>query len=56
MAMLPQPLGRETTAEEQAFAMLFLNHPRASALVGLSLYNDGGSQAAILSAAAAGLM
>jgi NAD(P)-dependent dehydrogenase (short-subunit alcohol dehydrogenase family) len=56
MAMLPQPLGRETTAQEQAFAMLFLNHPRASALVGLSLYNDGGSQAAILSAAAAGLM
>jgi len=56
MSMLPQPIGRETTAEEQAFALLFLNHPRASALVGLSLYNDGGSQAAILSAAAAGLM
>jgi len=56
MNMLPQPLGRETTAEEQAFAMVFLNHPRASALVGVSLYNDGGSQAAVLSAAAAGLM
>ncbi len=56
MNMLPQPLGRESTAEEQAFAMAFLNHPRASALVGLSLYNDGGSQAAVLSAAAAGLM
>ncbi len=54
--LLPQPLGRETTAAEQAFAMVFLNHPRASALVGLSLYNDGGSQAAILSAAAAGLV
>ncbi len=54
--MLPQPLGRETTAAEQAFAMVFLNHPRASAVVGLSLYNDGGSQAAILSAAAAGMV
>lgn len=54
--MIPQPLGRSTTAAEQAFAMVFLNHPRASAVVGLSLYNDGGSQAAILSAAASGMV
>lgn len=53
---LPQPAGRASTPEEQAFAMVFLNHPRSSFLVGLSLYNDGGSQAAILAAAAAGLV
>ena len=56
LALLPQPLGRNTNTEEQAFAMVFLNHPRSSAVVGLSLYNDGGSAAALMTAAAAGLM
>ena len=54
--LLPKPLGRNITTEEQAFSMVFLNHPKSSAIVGLSLYSDGGSQAAILSAAAAGMV
>jgi NAD(P)-dependent dehydrogenase (short-subunit alcohol dehydrogenase family) len=56
MNMLPQPMNRETTPEEQAFVMVFMNHPRASALVGHSLYNDGGSAAAIMSSFAAGIL
>jgi len=55
LEQLPQPLNRPCTAEEQAFAMLFLNHPKSQALVGASLYNDGGSSAAIMGAVAAGL-
>ncbi len=55
LEQLPQPLNRPCTADEQAFAMLLLNHPKNQALVGASLYNDGGSSAAIMGAVAAGL-
>lgn len=54
--MLPQPLNRACTAEEQAFSLLFMNHPKSRALVGASIYNDGGSAAAIMGAVAAGLL
>lgn len=46
---LPVPQGRNSTAEEQAHAMLFLNSPLASYLVGVALPNDGGSSAVLTS-------
>ncbi len=45
---LPVPAGRSSTPEEQANAMMFLNSPLSSYLVGAVLSNDGGSAAALL--------
>lgn len=56
LKQLPMPIGRQSTPEEQARAMLFLNHPSSTYLVGVTLFNDGGSAAAIMSAVANGLM
>ena len=50
---MPRPMARNTTAEEQAHALLFLNSPEASALTGVNLFNDGGITAAWLSGNAA---
>ena len=45
LAALPCPIGRRSTAEEQAHALLFLNCSEASYLVGCEFFNDGGSTA-----------
>lgn len=45
---LPNPIGRYSTPEEQAHAMMFLNSPNASYLVGAVLPNDGGLHAGLL--------
>lgn len=45
MDSLPVPLGRKSTAEEQAVALLFLNSPAATYLTGANLFNDGGMTA-----------
>lgn len=45
----PNPIGRWSSAEEQAQAIMFLNSPNASYLVGALLANDGGLQSALLS-------
>ncbi len=49
--MLPMPMGRDSTPEEQAHAMLFLNSPRASYVTGAALCSDGGAAAALLGGA-----
>ncbi len=49
---MPCPLGRRSTAEEQADALLFLNHPANAYLTGSLLYNDGGMSAALALASA----
>jgi NAD(P)-dependent dehydrogenase (short-subunit alcohol dehydrogenase family) len=56
LKQVPMPIGRQSTAEEQANVMLFLNHPAATYLVGVTLFNDGGASAAIMSAVANGLV
>jgi len=56
MAALPQPIGRQSTAEEQANLMLMMNHPAASFLVGATIYADGGMSAALMTMMTAGLM
>ena len=45
LASFPNPIGRLSTAEEQAHAMLFLNSVEASYLTGIELFNDGGATA-----------
>jgi NAD(P)-dependent dehydrogenase (short-subunit alcohol dehydrogenase family) len=42
---MPCPVGRPSAPEEQARAMLFLNAPSSTYLVGSVLYNDGGMSA-----------
>ena len=44
----PNPIGRFSTPEEQGHAMMFLNSPLSSYLVGALLHNDGGLYAALL--------
>ncbi len=44
----PNPIGRWSAPEEQAQAMMFLNSPLATYLVGAVLPNDGGLHAALL--------
>lgn len=56
MASMPQPIGRNSTPEEQADVMLFMNHPACSYLVGATIYVDGGLSASLMTMAAAGLM
>ena len=41
------PVGRYSTAEEQAWAMVLIGSPRASYVVGSSLYADGGFYGAL---------
>jgi len=41
-AALPRPLGRNSTPEEQAHPMVFLNSDAASYISGANLYTDGG--------------
>ncbi len=41
------PVGRYSTSEEQAWAMVLLGSPRASYVVGESLYADGGFYGAL---------
>ena len=45
LAAFPCPIGRLSTAEEQAHALLFLNSVEASYLTGIELFNDGGATA-----------
>jgi NAD(P)-dependent dehydrogenase (short-subunit alcohol dehydrogenase family) len=56
MAAMPLPIGRQSTAEEQADMMLMMNHPAASFLVGATIYADGGMSAAIMTMMTSGLM
>ena len=56
MAAMPLPIGRQSTAEEQADIMLMMNHPAASFLVGATIYADGGMSAAIMTMMTSGLM
>ena len=44
-----QPLGRRSTPEEQAYALIFLNSPAASYVNGLNLLADGGFTAYVAS-------
>lgn len=48
---LPVPLGRNSSPDEQAEVLMFMNSPRASYLVGAIIANDGGSDAALTAAA-----
>jgi NAD(P)-dependent dehydrogenase (short-subunit alcohol dehydrogenase family) len=45
LAAFPCPIGRRSSAEEQAHALLFLNSVEASYLTGIELFNDGGATA-----------
>lgn len=56
MAALPLPIGRQSTAEEQANLMLMINHPAASFLVGATIYADGGMSAALMTMLTSGLV
>jgi NAD(P)-dependent dehydrogenase (short-subunit alcohol dehydrogenase family) len=56
MASMPQPMGRNSTPEEQADVMIFMNHPACSYLVGATIYVDGGLSASLMTMASAGLM
>ncbi len=47
MDKFPKPIGRNSTAEEQAWPMIFLNSPRLSYLTGEALHVDGGFLAAM---------
>jgi NAD(P)-dependent dehydrogenase (short-subunit alcohol dehydrogenase family) len=56
MAALPLPIGRQSTAEEQANLMLMMNHPAASFLVGATIYADGGMSASLMTMMTSGLV
>ncbi|KAA0234035.1 MAG: Coniferyl-alcohol dehydrogenase [Acidimicrobiales bacterium] len=43
MAAYPRPVGRDSTAEEQAWPLLFLNSDEASYISGANLFTDGGT-------------
>ncbi len=47
MAAYPRPLGRNSTAEEQGWPMVFLNSDAASYVNGENLYTDGGTTGGI---------
>ena len=47
MAAYPKPLGRNSTAEEQGWPIVFLNSDAASYVNGENLYTDGGSTGGI---------
>jgi len=44
----PKPIGRNSTAEEQAWPLAFLNSPAASYISGENLYTDGGACSGVL--------
>jgi NAD(P)-dependent dehydrogenase (short-subunit alcohol dehydrogenase family) len=44
----PKPIGRNSTAEEQAWALAFLNSNAASYISGENLYTDGGACSGVL--------
>lgn len=44
----PIPLGRQSTPEEQAYPMIFLNSKAASFVTGENLNTDGGTQGAVM--------
>ncbi len=46
---LPRPLGRNSTSDEQAYPIVFLNSPAASIVTGSMVQTDGGLMAAIQS-------
>jgi len=56
LASLPLPIGRNSTPEEQADVMLFMNHPACSYLVGATVHADGGASATLMTMGAAGLI
>jgi len=43
----PRPLGRNSTPEEQAYALVFLNSAGASYITGVNLFTDGGFTGAL---------
>ena len=45
LAAFPCPIGRRSTPEEQARAMLSLNNRESSYLTGIEFFNDGGASA-----------
>jgi NAD(P)-dependent dehydrogenase (short-subunit alcohol dehydrogenase family) len=51
MAKYPKPLGRNSTAEEQGWALAFLNSDAASYVSGENLYTDGGAGNGMLTGA-----
>jgi NAD(P)-dependent dehydrogenase (short-subunit alcohol dehydrogenase family) len=51
MAAYPRPLGRNSTADEQGWAMAFLNSDAASYVSGENLYTDGGTVGGIFTGA-----
>jgi len=42
MDNFPKPIGRNSTADEQAWPLAFLNSPAASYISGENLFTDGG--------------
>lgn len=44
----PKPIGRNSTAQEQAWPLAFLNSPAASYISGENLYTDGGACSGVL--------
>ena len=53
MAKYPKPIGRNSTSEEQGWALAFLNSDAASYVSGENLYTDGGAGNGMLSGAIA---
>jgi NAD(P)-dependent dehydrogenase (short-subunit alcohol dehydrogenase family) len=49
MDNFPRPIGRNSTAVEQAYPLLFLNSPAASYVAGHNLFADGGFYSALQS-------
>lgn len=51
MDAYPKPIGRMSTAEEQAWPLAFLNSPAASYVSGENLYTDGGTAGGLMTGA-----
>ncbi len=47
----PKPIGRNSTAEEQAWPLVFLNSAAASYISGENLYTDGGTAGGLMTGA-----
>ena len=48
MDKYPKPIGRNSTAEEQAWPLVFLNSAAASYISGVNLYTDGGTAGGLM--------